>query len=148
MTETKSSGLPPATATEEWRVLSAHVAYTLWNVERRANGQTDRKINADAWAAASTDFRVLVRYVLRELEKEGIRLRNLDAGRAVAPKSPVWAAHTARAAWLYWMNSRRRVFPASEYLEAEAWQHVAADQRNMMRQMFTEIEAAGIRFAP
>lgn len=143
----KTTGIPAETATEEWRLLSAQVAYTLWKAERRASGHTDPKADAEAWAIAATDYRVLVRYVLRELEKGGIALRNISAEEAAKPKSEVWNIKTARAAWLFWLNARRKVFPASEYLEAEAWLHAAADQRVLVRGVFDELAAAGIRIA-
>lgn len=148
MVTTESQGVPPETATEDWRLLSAHVAYTFWKAQRRASGISDAKADAAAWANEAADFRVMVRYVLRALEKEGIKLRHLDADTGVSPKSTAWRDHTARAAWLFWLNARRRIFPASEYLEAEAWQHVAVDQRKLLRSLFEELETAGIRFAP
>lgn len=146
--ESKSPGVPPETATEEWRLLSADVAYTLWKAERRVSHLVDPKADAEAWAAAAADFRVLVRYVLRALEKEGIKLRHLGPDNSLPVKSDAWRTQTARAAWLFWLNARRRVFPPTEYLEAEAWQHVAADQRILVRKVFEELGAKGIRFAP
>ncbi len=141
----QTTGIPPETGTEEWRVLSAQVAYTLWKAERRASGNTDPKADAEAWKIASTEYRALVRYVLRELEKGGIQLRNIGPEAAAKPKSEVWKTKTARAAWLFWMNARRKIFPASEYLEAEAWTHAAADQRILVRAVFDELAEAGIR---
>lgn len=138
--------VPEGTETDEWKTMSAAVAYTIWHARRSAGQPSDGQNNADAWAGVATDYRVQVRYVLRELEKTGIRLRTCNPADGVTSGSEDWRKYTARAAWLLWLKARRSLLPANESLEAETWEYVSTDQRKLIRGVFDALSAKGIHF--
>ena len=147
MSEIAQAGQVPAgTESDEWKTMSAAVAHAIWQAQRAAGTPSDGRTNAEAWTDAATDYRAQVRYVLRELEKTGIRLRTCGPEDGVPKGSEEWRKHTARAAWLLWLKARRSVLPADESIEAEAWEYVATDQRKLIRGVIEALSAKGIHF--
>ena len=138
--------VPEGTQSDEWKTMSAAVAHAIWQAQRATSAPSDGRTNAEAWTDAATDYRAQVRYVLRELEKTGIRLRPCTPDDGVTTGSEDWRKHTARAAWLLWLKARRSVLPADEPLEAETWEYVSTDQRKLIRGVIEALSAKGIHF--
>ncbi|GGA29388.1 hypothetical protein [Neptunicoccus cionae] len=69
------SGLPVGTETEDWRILSARIAWIFWLTDRRAEFPANPEQEKMLWNQQAPEFRAYVRKTLRNLESEGIRLR-------------------------------------------------------------------------
>lgn len=69
------SGLPVGTETEDWRILSARIAWMFWLTDRRGEFPANPEQEKMLWTQQAPEFRAYVRKTLRILESEGIRLR-------------------------------------------------------------------------
>lgn len=71
----QASGVPVGTETEEWRILSARIAWIFWLTDRRAEFPANPEQEKMLWEQQAPEFRAHVRKTLRTLETEGIQLR-------------------------------------------------------------------------
>jgi FkbM family methyltransferase len=152
-------GLPDGTETENWRVMSARVAWMLWLNQSRQTRPRDEAVEAADWAGVATAYRTHVRLALRHLVRDGIRLVD-DPAAALPVASPDWEQASNRLAFLLWRTLRRAAQPAvasadapalaDERLEHKLWpaeaEAVRAPVRAALRAL--ALEDIGIAFTP
>jgi len=124
--------------------MSARVAYVLWHDPERALQPSEGRHLWMAWTEAASDYRALVRSVLRMLEKEGIRIRSAGIDAACPAKTEDWLKKTARFAWFLWLRANRESGRIGVGVEAEIWEVEAASFRRFVRSAMITLEADGI----
>lgn len=140
----KKNSLPAETTTEEWRIMSAAVAFALWSAPSRA-AQDMEADQADAeWDDAAADFRVRVRAVLRQAYGEGINVIEGDPVEANDPVSDSWMERSARVAWLFWLRKRRDNNQADPVSELNDWRFESESYRRYVREAFRQLRTQGI----
>lgn len=138
MSQTANAGkLPEGTETEEWRVMSAQVAWALWKAKQAPKSD---------WEANAARYRARTRYVLRQLELEGPRLRMAGDAPVLPANTDAWRQASARLAWLLWLRERRELLAADKQVEAMMWKLVADDERKRIRTVLVGLDAEGVRF--
>ncbi len=62
----------PKDGSEEWRLMSARIAWIFWLTARRDRFPASQETEAELWKEAAPEYRALVRKTLRALREEGI----------------------------------------------------------------------------
>jgi hypothetical protein len=141
-----ATSVPPGTETPEWIEMSAYVAERVWFAWLSEETSVDSTYSSERWKSEAADFRIDIRYVLRQLEKEGIRLRKCYDFNGFAPDSEEWRNYSARFAWLLWLRLHRKFNSADEGYEAILWKAVAEQQRKKIRHALSDLANSEIRF--
>lgn len=141
-----TASLPEGTDTEEWRLMSARVAWIWWLTERRRDLGTHEMEEADAWKDAAEGQRAYIRQVLRHLAREGLYF--VENGHApLSINSDEWYLASSRVAWMAWLTKHRAAYVADENIEREMWGERAEDQRTIARKVLTNLAEAGIHLS-
>lgn len=135
--ESNVGSVPEGTETEEWRVMSAKVAWALWKSKEAPRSD---------WDANAPKYRAQTRYVLRQIAAEGLHLRWVENHQVMDLKSEPWRQASARFAWLLWLRDRRDLLPADESVEAMVWKFVADDERRRVRSVVEGLQSEGVAF--
>jgi hypothetical protein len=136
--------LPVGTESEEWRLMSARIAWLLWSSPARAGQPSELQHARITWDSRAPDFRADVRLALRMLEREGIRFRNAYRD-TVEPDGQDWRDQTARLAWFFWLRNNRRTVRIPVEHEATVWQVEADSYRGYVRDVVRQLAGEGIR---
>jgi hypothetical protein len=139
----RASGVPAGTETEEWRVMSARIAYLLWSCDERILLPSETRNLGVTWEEIAAEYRATVRFVLRMLEKEGIYFKE-QKGSAMYSNDKDWWKKTARFAWLLWMRSNRQKGRIPQHQELTVWNEEATQYRTFIRAAVKKCEAEGI----
>jgi hypothetical protein len=143
----KSSGIPPGTETEEWRLMSANIALAFWNEPSR-HAQVSESIDAPAnpsWKECAQEYRVLIRSALRKGEIEGIKFRQ-DLENFVEIQSKDWLIKTARLSWLMWLTKNRISKRVNQNVELTTWEIESENYRKYVRSVCIFLDKSNIRF--
>lgn len=145
MTSAKTeSSIPESTATEEWRLMSAAIAYELWAHPDRIKQRIESDEPPNAWKSVAPEYRARVRYVLRQLVKEGIIFSEGDVAGKNDRLPQRWWQNSARLAWLLWLRKRRTNYTADETVEQVFWETDSDDYRAYVRGALRALRAKGI----
>jgi len=140
----KVKGVPAETSTEEWREMSAAIAYALWSEPTRADQPNESDEPADDWDILAADFRARVRAVLRQILAEGVRFQKGAVVSRNEPRDKAWWDASARLSWLLWLRKRRETNSANEALELAAWEGEAKRYRAYVRSALKQLGTRGI----
>lgn len=147
VSRTKSAaakGVALETATEDWRIMSAEIAYALWSDPARVTQRNEADEAPDAWEGLAAEYRVRVRAVLRQILSDGIRFERGPEIAESEQRDDAWWNASARLAWLLWLRKRREKNAANEPLERVAWTDEAVAYRAYVRSALKRLGAKGI----
>lgn len=139
-----ASHVPAGTETEQWRLMSADIAWALWSQNGRISqpGELDEK--PENWEALAAGYRARVRATLRQLVQEGITFSKGSEGAENDRMPQSWWDNSARMAWLLWLRKRREDQSADENLEHLYWEAEAEDYRAYVRDALRALRTKGV----
>lgn len=126
--------VPEGTETEEWREMSARVAWLFWLTKRRAEMPNDKDSEAEDWQKSATEFRAYIRKSLRMLHKEGITIDAANGAKILSENDDEWSPTTGRVSWVLWLTNRRTTETADRSAEAQDWQQASKEYRKLVRE--------------
>jgi len=146
MARNSTSTLPSGTETEEWRLMSARVAWLFWLTDRRSQSAPNPSADAKAWKKSADSTRAFVRQVLRHLAAEGLVMGDANA-TPLDPESEEWRVASARFAWMMWLTDQRASSEPDHKDEAEKWLKTGASFRTYVRKALVTCNKEGIRLS-
>lgn len=144
MANSKTGGVPAETATEEWRIMSAEIAYELWRNPAREEQRAESHRRTADWELHAPKHRARIRYVLRALVAEGIRMERGAPADANDRLDQGWWKASARFAWLLWLRGRRDEHVADHASEELFWEIDSQAYRNYLRSALRNLRAQGL----
>jgi len=142
--ELAAGGVPKGTETEDWRVMSAAIAYAFWSSPERVQQRIEGDEPRESWAERAGEYRARIRYVLRQILAEKVEFAIGLKEDPAARMPQEWWDKTARLSWLLWLRKRRQKARAPEIIEQIEWEAEAVAYRTYVRNVVRGLRAQGI----
>jgi hypothetical protein len=138
--------VPVGTEKKEWLEMSATVSWVLWNLDKN-NVIQSQEIKKIKWMYEATEFRAYVRYTLRELKKEGIKIDIMPEFASIKEAEEIWKVKTARIAWFFWLQHKRIFENKNSEQALLEWDSNAPEYRSYIRMVFNKLYLQEIRIS-
>jgi hypothetical protein len=136
--------VPIGTDTQEWLQMSARVAWILWKTEEsRINLIQELKLSE--WVRAAPKFREYVRFTLRQLALEGIKIDDNPKLEFINMENEEWRIKSARVAWFFWLHYQRMYAYKNPTRALISWEANSTQFRKYIRLSLKELDMENIR---
>lgn len=134
------------TQSQLWKEMSAKFAWLYWyNLDAATAGnKPDIKLRAIQWQNEAVDFRKYVRFALRLLLKEDIKIDQYPASLLLSNNDAEWNEKTARVAWIFWLTNKTASERANQPAIKAAWEREAPEFRKLLRKFLMNLKKEGI----
>ncbi len=139
--------VPLGTETEDWRLMSAKIAFAFWSNATRLQLSALQVGAAGTWDEEATAFRAFIRFTLRAAEREGIKFRGVGDVSVLDESSDEWRLKTARLAWLFWLQWNRDTKRVALPDEGLVWKAESDAFREYVRDVVRQVQKIGIGIA-
>ena len=130
------------TKSKEWLAMASVIAKAFWDEPLRTS-QKSEIARYMSWDLAKQEYRSLVRFVLRQGEKEGIKFRkNKDS--AIDSSASDWNNKTSRLAVRLWLRSNKSTERIQESDLLPTMRKEAFEYRKYVRKVIKDLGEFGI----
>jgi len=134
------------TQSQLWKDMSAKYAWLYWyNLETATTGnKQDIQLRSTRWQNEAVDFRKYVRFALRLLLKEDIKVDQYPASLLLSNSDAEWNEKTARIAWIFWLTKKTANERANQSSIKAEWEREAPEFRKLVRKFLMDLKKEGI----